>query len=257
MAIKREEAFVLKRIPLRETSLLVTLFTRGSGKIRALAKGIRREKNPLTVRFEPFTRLSVVYYEKLKSDTHLISETAILDSNAPLRARLDLFGYSSYLTELVDTLLGVHDPHPEVFELLRESFRLLKTAPAFQVARVFEIKLLQEIGLLPILDHCVRCGEREFQTAFLSAKQGGILCSACDRKESGTIRISQGAVQSLRFFIRNDTEHAAKLNLSKQAARELEQINSKFIHFRLERPLSTKQFLSELISLQNPRVGQV
>ena len=96
MAIKREEAFVLKRMPLRETSLFVTLFTRGSGKIQGLAKGIRREKNPLTVRFEPFTRLSVVYYEKLKSDTHLISETAILDSNAHLRGRLYLFCYFSF-----------------------------------------------------------------------------------------------------------------------------------------------------------------
>jgi len=248
MAIKREEAFVLKRIPLRETSLFVTLFTRGSGKIQGLAKGIRREKNPLTVRFEPFTRLSVVYYEKLKSDTHLISETAILDSNAHLRGRLDLFGYSSYLTELIDTLLGVHDPHPEAFELLHESFRLLKTAHAFQVARVFEIKLLESIGLLPILDHCVLCGESHFEGAFFSPKQGGILCPNCDRKESGTIRISKGAVQSLLFFLRNDVERSTRLRLNVQVARELEQINSRFIQFRLERPLATKRFLAELVS---------
>jgi DNA repair protein RecO (recombination protein O) len=249
MAIKREEAFVLKRVPLRETSLFVTLLTRHSGKIHGLAKGIRREKNPLTIRFEPFTRLAVVYYEKLRSDTHLISDTAILDSNIHLRKKLDLFGYSSYLTELIDTFLGVHDPHPEAFELLGESFRLLKTAPPFQVARVFEIKLLESVGLLPILDHCVQCGESHFEGAFFSPRQGGVMCHNCDQQASGTIRISKGAIQSLLFFLRNDVDRSAALRLSTQIARELEQINSRFIQYRLERPLATKRFLSELISL--------
>ena len=246
MAIKREEAFVLKRAPIRETSLFVTLLTRHSGKIQGLAKGIRKEKNPLTVRFEPFTRLAVVYYEKLRSDTHLISDTAILDSNIHLRNRLDLFGYSSYLTELIDTFLGVHDPHPEVFELLAKSFKLLKTASPFQVARVFEIKLLENVGLLPILDHCVQCGESRFEGAFFSPRQGGVMCRKCDQEASGTLRISQGAIQSLLFFLRNEIDRSASLRLSVQVAQELEQINNRFIQYRLERPLATKRFLSAL-----------
>lgn len=250
MAIKREEAFVLKRAPIRETSLFVTLLTHDSGKIQGLAKGIRKEKNPLTIRFEPFTRLSVVYYEKLRSDTHLISDTSILDPNTHLRSRLNRFGYASYLTELVDAFVGVHDPHPEVFELLQKSFTLFKSASPFQVARVFEIKLLESVGLLPVLDHCVQCGESRFVSAFFSPRHGGIMCQDCDRKVSGTIRISKGAILSLLFFLRNDVSRSASLRLSTQVARELEQINSRFIQYRLERPLATKRFLSELISSQ-------
>ncbi|MBI4372492.1 MAG: DNA repair protein RecO [Candidatus Omnitrophica bacterium] len=246
MAIKRDEAIVLKRVPLRETSLLVTFFTRHQGKIRGLAKGVRKEKNPIAVRFEPFTHLSVAYYEKLKSDTHLISDSAILSSHAALRSRLDLFAYASYFTELIDVLFGVHDSHPDIFDLLQRSFLLLEQAHANHVIRVFEIKVLEKAGLLPILTHCVLCGKKEPFQAFFSARQGGIICKGCDDGESGTIRISNGTLKSLLFFTRARLDEAVKLRLGIQTQTELERISSRFLQYRLEYPLRTSHFLTEI-----------
>lgn len=249
MAIRREEAFVLKRMPLRETSLLVTLFSRGAGKIKVLVKGARTEKRPIAAQFEPFTHLSIVYYEKLKSDTHLVSETAVLNSNSFLRSRLDWFGYASYLVELVDVLFGFHDPHPDVYELLGSSLVLFQSASPIHVTRVFEVKLLENAGFLPILTHCVLCGETKLKQVFFSPSQGGIVCSSCDRGEPGTIRISSGTIQSLFFFIRSRMEQAVKLRLGQQTERELERIAQKFIQFRLEYALHSPHFLSEIKSL--------
>ena len=246
MAIRRDEAFVLKRIPLRETSLLVTLFSREAGKIKGLAKGVRREKNPLAGRFEPFTRLSIVYYEKLRSDTHLISDATVLASNASLRDSLDRFGYGSYFVELMDSLFGMHDPHPDVFILLGNSFDLLSTAPAMRVARVFEVKLLERAGLLPILDHCVLCGKTELERAYFSSKQGGLVCSNCDRGESATIEISKGTIQTLLFFLKNTIEQAVKLRLGPQTEKELARISEQFLQYRLEYPLRSARFLAEI-----------
>ena len=246
MAIKREEAFVLKRSSLRETSLLVTFFSRHGGKIRGLVKGARREKNPFVARFEPFTHLSIVYYEKLKSDTHLISETAVLNSNSFLRDHLDRFSYASYLVELIDSLFGIHDPHPDVFELLSKCFLLFQETPASQVTRVFEVKILEKAGFLPILTHCVLCGETELEQAFFSSKQGGLVCPKCDRGEPGTMRISNGTIQSLLFFLRSTPEQAVKLRLGQQTERELERVADRFLQFRLEHPLRSRRFLSEL-----------
>ena len=254
MAIRREEAFVLKRSPVRETSLLVTLFSRGSGKIKVLAKGVRREKNPLSANLEPFTRLTAVYYEKVRSDTHLASEMTVLDSNSYICSHLDRFSYASYLVELIDALFGIHDSHPEVFDLLGSSFVLLQSVPAVRIARVFEIKLLEEAGLLPIFTHCILCGDvqrsngsgAEALPVFFSARQGGIVCRKCDRNEIGTIRISSGTVQSVLFFLKTTPEQAVKLCLSQQTERELESISQKFLQFRLEHPLRTAHFLSEV-----------
>ena len=246
MAIRREEAFVLKRLSLRETSLLVTLFGRDAGKFKVLVKGARREKNPLVARFEPFTRLSVVYYETLKSDTHLASDTAVLDSNVFLRSRLDLFSYASYLTELVDALFEISDPHPDVFELLATSFSLFQEVPAVQVARAFEVKVLEKAGLVPVLTHCAFCGSFDFEETFFSPKQGGIICRKCDPKLTGTIPISQATAKRLLFLFDAQMEQAAKLSLDVQTNRELERICERFIQFRLEYPLRSTRFLAEV-----------
>lgn len=246
MAIRKDEAFVLKRIPLRESSLLVTLFCREAGKIKAVAKGIRKEKKPLTIRFEPFTRLSIVYYEKLKSDIHLLSQVSISETYAFLRNRLDWFSYGSYLTELVDHLFNTHDPHPEVFDLLEEAFRQFSHASAAGVARAFEVKLLGLIGWLPELTQCASCSVKEMEQFYFSARQGGILCPKCDQKESKSLPISQKAVQTLLFYLQNPLANASQLQLDLQTERELERIGEQFLQFRLEYPLQSRRFLSEM-----------
>lgn len=246
MAIQRDEAFVLKRVPLRETSLLLTLFTRGAGKIRGLAKGVRKEKNSLAARFEPFTHLSITYYEKLKSDTHLISDSTVLNSYSFLRSRLDLFAYASYLMELVDALFGVHDSYPDVFDLISDSYRFLQDGTPSHVVRVFEIKVLEKAGLLPILTQCALCGKSDLEKAFFSPKQGGIICKVCDSRESGTIRISSGTIKSLLYFMRTTLEQAVKLQLGIQTQKELERIAHLFFQYRLEHPLRSFHFLSEI-----------
>jgi len=200
MAIRTTEAFVLKRRPFRESSLLVTLFSRTAGKIKILIKGIRKDKKPRMAACEPFSHVSVVYYEKLKSDIHLGSSISILDSYAVLRDRLDRMSYASYITELVDTLFGPHDPHEDVYDLLGESYRLLHQCRAPKVARVFEVKVLEKVGWLPVLTQCAVCGRREPGKIYFSPRQGGIICADCDRGEPHTMAISSGTLRSLLFF---------------------------------------------------------
>lgn len=246
MAIKKVEALVLKRIPIRESSILATFFSREHGKLRGLIKGVRREKNPMSARFEPFTHLSVVYYEKIRSDTHLISETVVLNSNSFLRDQLSLFGYASYLVELVDVLFDLHDPYPNVFDLLQDCFELFKTHSPTVILRIFEVKLFKTIGLLPIFNHCVLCRKARTHQCFFSPKQGGIICPSCDRGEPGTIKISKGTIQSILYFLKADVHQAVTLSLSPQIEKELEYIHSRFLQYRLEYPLKTPKFIAEI-----------
>ncbi|GEM_PF-1062806 len=246
MAIKKIEAIVLKRMSIRESSILATFFSREAGKIRGLIKGVRREKNPLSARFEPFTHLSVVYYEKIKSDTHLISETVVLNSNHYLRDNLTFFGYSSYLVELIDVLFELYDPYPNVFDLLTDSFILLREYPASLILRIFEVKLLETIGLLPIFNHCVLCRKENLDQAFFSSRQGGIICPQCDRGEPGTIKISKGTIQSVLYFLKTEVNQAVRLSLSQQTEKELKLIHHRFLQYRLEYPLKTPKFLAEI-----------
>ncbi|MBI1977149.1 MAG: DNA repair protein RecO [Candidatus Omnitrophica bacterium] len=246
MAIRRDEVFVLKRIPLRETSLVVTVFGREGGKFKVLAKGVRKEKNPLTARFEPFTHLSMVYYEKLKSDVHLVSEAAILNSNAPLRERLDRFTYASYMTELIEVLFGAHDPNPEAFDLLSQALRLLYDTLPNRVACAFQFKAFEIAGLVPLLNACANCGTTSLNKTFFSSRQGGVICRSCEHGAGGAIPISKGTVRTLMFFLKSGLEQAVKVELGPQTQGELERIGNRFLAFRLEHPLRSAHFLTEL-----------
>src|SRR6185436_7626614 len=97
MAIQKASAIVLRTQPFRSSSLIVTFFTKEFGKVRGIAKGVRLERETRGALYELFSYLDIVYYEKSKSDLHLISEAAILDSYDAIRTRLDCIAYASYL----------------------------------------------------------------------------------------------------------------------------------------------------------------
>jgi len=246
MAIRSDEAFVLRRRPFRETSLLVTLFARRAGKIKLLIKGVRTEKSSRAALLEPFTHVSVVYYEKVKSDIHLGSDVSILNSHSGLRSRLDRIGYASYITELVDTLFRPHDPHEDVFHLLTSTYRLLHRFPKPIVARVFEVKILEKVGWLPLLTQCALCGRKELGRVFFSAREGGIICAKCDRGTPQTMPISTGTLQSLLFFQKKPLEEAVKLRCEKSIERELERVGARFLSFHLDHPLRSQRFIAEV-----------
>lgn len=249
MAIKKVKAIVLKRIPVRESSILVTVFSREHGKLRGLVKGVRREKNPQNARFEPFTCLSLIYYEKLRSDTHLITEAVVIDSNHHLRDQLRLFAFASYLVELVDVLFDLYDPYPEIFDLLKDCFKLFRDSSPELISRAFEIKLFGMAGLLPIFNQCVLCRKKEPLKAFFSPKQGGIVCAECDPKEPSTIPISKGTIQSVLFFLKSNMAQAVKLHLSPQSEKELSYIHNRFLQYRLDQPLKTPKFIADIKSI--------
>ncbi|OGW90151.1 MAG: DNA repair protein RecO [Omnitrophica bacterium RIFCSPLOWO2_01_FULL_50_24] len=246
MAIIKDEGYVLKRSLIRETSLLVTLFTRSNGKIKILLKGIRTSKRSQSAACEPFTHLAIVYYEKLKSDIHLGSDVGILNAHSELRSRLDLLSHTSYVTESVDRLFSFHDPQADVFTLLGDTYRAMSQFKPEQVVRVFGVKLLQKVGWLPVLTQCAVCGTQAFGQMFLSLRQGGVVCHICERREPQTTPISATTLQSLVFFRDHSMDEAAQRDVEESTARELEDFGQRFLRFHLDYPLRSSKFITEL-----------
>ncbi len=252
MAIKTDEAFVLTRMCFRETSMILTLFAKEAGKIKLLLKGVRGEKNPKLARFEPFTKVSVVYYEKLRSDLHLGSQLEILDAQLGLRNQLSRIAFASYLTELVDTLFAAQDPHEDVYDLLEASFECLQHFTPSTVARVFELKILEKIGWLPMLQECAGCGTEDLFQSYFSPRQGGVLCLSCKAKDSSAFPVSKMTCQTLVYFLSHDLSDAVQRELSPSSERELARIGERFLRFHLDYPLRSTRFLSEVRFLLAP-----
>lgn len=247
MAIQKTEAFILKTHPFRTSSLVVTTFSRSFGKIKGLAKGVRREGVVRPSTFEPFTLVEIVFYEKIRSELHLFSEVSILESHEGLRRDLSALASAYYCVELVDQVTEPHDPHEAIFELLGFVLGNLPSFPPVLLTRFFEIRLLQEVGLLPHLSGCLACGERKPEKAFFSVRQGGIFCARC-RTRAPEARAMRGEVLELMRRFTEGTPPARSCALP--LLTEMGEFMERFLGEKLGSRLKTRRFLHQVSALR-------
>lgn len=253
MAIQKTEAFILRSHPFRTSSLVITTFSRSFGKVKGIAKGVRREGMPHPSTFEPFTLIEMIFYEKLRSDLHFISEANVLESFEALRSDLETLATAYYWVELVDQLTQPHDPHEPIFELLQFVFHALPSLPPSFLSRFFEIRLLQEAGLLPHLEGCLGCGVKDPEKIYFSIRQAAIFCPACRRQAPESKLLSRGVLKSMRGLLEiKEQASFSRLGdvLTPPVEREMEGIMERFLIERLGKRLLTRRFLNQVKSLK-------
>ena len=247
--IQKTEAIVLKTQPLRSSSLIVTFATRSFGKIKGVVKGVRKEREVRGAHFELFSHLEIVYYEKLRSDLHLVSDTAMLSSFDGLRTNLSSIAYASYFAELADRVLEVHDPHEEVFELLLFCFRYLSSVKPEHIARIFELKLLAETGLLPSLDVCTGCQKPLPEGGFFSVAQGGLFCTSCRHAASDAQLLPAPVMSALRYYAAHSPDESLRYRPQGEANAALGRLMDGFMLYHLGNPLKSRRFLASIQSV--------
>lgn len=244
--IHKTEAIVLKTQPLRSSSLIVTFLSKSFGKLKGVAKGVRREREPRSAFYELFTHLEIVFYEKTRSDLHLISDAAVLDTYDNLRTRLDSISYASYFAELADCFLEVHDAHESVFETLLFCFRYLPSIDPERVSRIFETKLLHETGLLPFLEGCLECRAPLPEGGFFSVAQGAIFCHQCQGRVTDAGPISAAGLAALRYYAGHTPEESLKFRSTPASEKELARLMERFVLYRVSQPLKSRRFMAEI-----------
>ncbi len=149
MALQKTEGIILRRMEVRETSLLLTVFTRHLGKIQGLVKGVRGARAAVPWYLEPLTLQNLVLYERRRSAWALISSCDLVDAFDPIRRDFERTAYAAYALDLIDAMTGVNDPHPEIFHLLRNVLSGLgRAAHPAVLLRYLEIHLLKTSGFL-------------------------------------------------------------------------------------------------------------
>src|SRR5438270_4715588 len=136
----RTAAVILKRMDLGEADRIVTLFSRDEGKIRAVAKGVRRTTSRSAGHLEPFTLSDLLLAVGRELD--VISQADTLESFRAVREDLNLASHAYYLAEVVDLLTEDRQENRAVFDTLVQSLRdLSQTGDARLVLVVFHLKL--------------------------------------------------------------------------------------------------------------------
>ena len=150
MDTERAEGIVLRRQPVTESSLIVTWYTRESGKLKTLAKGARRPKGPFQGKIDLFYRDEIVFLPSRRSDLHLLHDCFLEEPHARLRESVDALAAASYVCELVEMATEREDPNVRIYSLLTAILDAMEGRKNNGVLLIwFEIQLLTAAGWAP------------------------------------------------------------------------------------------------------------
>jgi DNA repair protein RecO (recombination protein O) len=231
MKLYRDNGIVLRTIKLGEADRIVTLVTEGRGKVRAVAKGVRKTKSRFGGRLEPMTHVALQLYEGRELDT--ITQVETVDTFRAIRDDLDRVTRAQGLLEVVDQVAQERQANAPLYRMLVGALRALAAADAPLLVPAFFWKLLALEGFQPLLDQCVACGTDADLVAF-DLEEGGILCRA-DRRG---LAISAEALELLRGILGGGL--AAALNEpASDATREVSHLATVALEHHLERRLKS------------------
>ncbi len=237
------EAIIIRKIKLGEADRILTLYTPQLGKIRAVAKGVRRPRSKLAGHLELLTHSLVSLARGRNLDTIIGSQT--INSFLLLKSDLELGAYALYLVELTDQFTAEHIENQPLFQLLLEAMQnLCQAGDKELVLRYFELHLLNEVGYRPQLYQCVSCRSalQPVINSFCSSA-GGMLCPNCCQSQPLSYPLSVNALKLLRFLQNNDYNTVSKLKMNSELSHEVEEVMRGYIKYLLEREIKSVAWL--------------
>jgi DNA repair protein RecO (recombination protein O) len=241
------DAIVLSRFDLGEADRVLTLITPGGGKLKAIAKGIRRPKSRIGGSLEPFAELQVALARGRSFD--VVTQVSVGHAWLNLRDSLESAATAWYLAELADRSLEERHAAEPLYALLRRAYELLDAGMApGRVARWYEMHLLDELGVRPEVDRCVEC-DRVLDAAGRFRwvpPLGGVLCDRCPGPPHDRAGLTLEALKLLKAYQRLDVAALAGLRLQPVVERETEAALREFTRQALERDARSLAFLDEV-----------
>jgi DNA repair protein RecO (recombination protein O) len=230
----RAEAIVLRTHKLGEADRIITLLTRERGKVRAVAKGVRRTKSKFGARLEPFSRVDLLVYEGKTLD--IITQAESLNTyGQELALDYSLWTAGQTMLETADRLTPEDSISAESqYLLLVGALRTLVTGEhsAGLVLDAFLLRSLSMAGYSPTLNACVICGVAGTQP-FFHVSTGGALC--VEHRVPGSVAPRSESFELMQALLSGDWEVADASNSKDR--NEVSGLVAAYVQWHLERGL--------------------
>lgn len=245
--IQKCEGIVIRRTDYGENNKVITLYTREWGKIGVMARGASKPNS----RFSAVTQLFYYGYFVIQKSSGLgsLSQGEALSSFRHIRENIESTAYASYCIELLDKATDDRKPNPYIFELLYQTLNAIDEGYDPEVIKIiFEMKMLEVLGIPPVLDRCAECGETEGAFTF-SIKAGGFLCHRCSSKDSYSLPMKPHIIKLLRVFYYIDLSRLGNVSLKKETIHELNRIIDTYLEEYSGLYLKSKKFIQQMKKL--------
>jgi DNA repair protein RecO (recombination protein O) len=236
MPLFRANGVVLRTIRLGEADRIVTLCTRERGKVRAVAKGVRKTKSRFGGRLEPISHVVLQCYEG-RNGLDTVTQVETIDAFRQTREDFERIRRAMAMLEAVDNIAQEGEANPRLYQMLVGALRALEEQDSPLVVAAFFWKLLALEGVRPLLDQCAGCGEVGELVAF-DLTQGGALCRSCRQG----MALSPEALVLLRRTLGGDLARVLQ-EPAGPATFEVEHLADESLEIHIERRLRSRRLL--------------
>ncbi|KPK45231.1 MAG: hypothetical protein AMJ65_00495 [Phycisphaerae bacterium SG8_4] len=202
--LTKDMAICIRAVDYSETSQIVTFFARDTGKLGAIAKGSKRPKSTFDGPIEILSHGQILFAGSNKDKLATLTEFQQRPTGLNLQKNLFALYCCYFAAELVDGLTDDYDPHPELFEGFIQLLQNANEQPGTRDDRrrmlslllLFQLSLLNDVGLKPILSHCANCRKR-YETGgtrheyYFSSSANGLICRDCEMSFADKIRLDK------------------------------------------------------------------
>jgi|YelNatPaOPRAMG01_1025707.scaffolds.fasta_scaffold01254_17 DNA repair protein RecO (recombination protein O) len=181
MHIYTSPGIIIRKIKYLESDLIVTVFSKTEGKLKAIVKGGINSKKRFPGAFEVGNIGEFGFTEKSPYHLMMLNHAKINNYLIHIKNDYEKIVMLFYILSITDAMLAEHQKHQSLFDILVQTLQFLESNKSLNKIRLFyELHLLKETGLLPAIEKCELCG-----TPFMDnnvnyiIKTGKWVCNAC------------------------------------------------------------------------------
>lgn len=246
MKIECFEGIILSETNYSESSKILNVITKEHGLIGILSKGCRKMKSKLRGVSRKLIYGKFNIYFKENNLSTLIS-VDVLNSFSNTLTDLEKISYSSFILDISLQVLR-QNKEEDIFDLIKDTLLKIEEGHSpIVLANIFELKLLEYLGVAPNIDSCSYCGSDK-AIVTISCDSGGYICKNCYNNEA---LVSDKTIKMIRMYYYVDIKNISKLDVSDKITFEINRFLDDYYEKYTGLYLKSKDFLKKLNKITN------
>lgn len=239
--IKKIEGIIISTVDYKESSKIINILTNSDGLIGVLAKGSKNPKSKISSVSNVLT-YGDFYLNYHKDNFPSLIEVDIKDNFKYIRKDFLRTNYSVFLLELISQVYR-HDKSEKIYKLLIDGLKKINDGYDTQIiTNIIELKLLQNLGIKPVVEYCVNC-QKTTDILTISSYKGGYLCKNCVGNEPV---YHLKTISLIRLFCYVDLSKITKIEVSDVIKKEINAFIDDYYERYSGLYLKSKSFLEEI-----------
>lgn len=246
------EGLVLKRKEIGEADRFITIFSKNQGKISVVAKGVRKINSRRAGNLELLNQIK--FFSTGRGKLPVLTEAVSISNFKRIKADLEKLSLAYLLLELVDQFLPEGQVNTKLYNQLILFLEAINSSSSLERDKVltasFQIKLLREMGYLPELYHCIKCGNRLKEGEnYLAPHLGGLIDNNCSQESLLAKKIKADSIKVIRFINLESVGKISQLKLSDIDVKEICKLLNLYTTYYLDKDLGSEKFAFEVEKL--------